>query len=111
ISKTINMPAASSVEDCSNAYMKSWKLGLKANALYRDGSKLSQPLASSILASGADEEETLADQISDLPQAARAAVIAERVVERIVEIARGREKMPTRRKGYTQKAIVGGHKV
>jgi ribonucleoside-diphosphate reductase alpha chain len=45
ISKTINMPNAATVEDCRKAYELSWKLGLKANALYRDGSKLSQPLS------------------------------------------------------------------
>ena len=44
ISKTINMPNEATVEDCKAAYMLSWKLALKANALYRDGSKLSQPL-------------------------------------------------------------------
>ena len=44
ISKTINMPNEAGVEDCKSAYMLSWKLALKANALYRDGSKLSQPL-------------------------------------------------------------------
>ena len=44
ISKTINMPNDASIDDCSDAYMLSWKLGIKANALYRDGSKLSQPL-------------------------------------------------------------------
>src|SRR5690606_15359177 len=49
ISKTINMPNSASVEDCKDAYMLSWRLALKANALYRDGSKLSQPLSSSLL--------------------------------------------------------------
>jgi ribonucleoside-diphosphate reductase alpha chain len=44
ISKTINMPNEASIEECKEAYMLSWRLGLKANALYRDGSKLSQPL-------------------------------------------------------------------
>src|SRR5678810_1366008 len=44
ISKTINLPNEASVEDIKNSYYLSWKLGLKANALYRDGSKLSQPL-------------------------------------------------------------------
>src|SRR6185312_7516494 len=57
ISKTINMPNAASIEDCKNAYMTSWKLGLKANALYRDGSKLSQPLASQVFAFADDEED------------------------------------------------------
>jgi ribonucleoside-diphosphate reductase alpha chain len=50
ISKTINMPNDATVEDCKSAYMLSWKLALKANALYRDGSKLSQPLNSSLIA-------------------------------------------------------------
>ena len=49
ISKTINMPNDAAVEDCANAYMLSWKLALKANALYRDGSKLSQPLSSQLI--------------------------------------------------------------
>src|SRR5262249_13595996 len=49
ISKTINMPNAATVKDCGESYIMSWKLGLKANALYRDGSKLSQPLASQVL--------------------------------------------------------------
>jgi ribonucleoside-diphosphate reductase alpha chain len=112
ISKTINMPNTATVEDCGRAYMKSWKLALKANALYRDGSKLSQPLASTVLGSDIDEDETpVAEHIIDAPAAQRAAVVAERVVERLIEVARGREKMPLRRKGYTQKAIVGGHTV
>ena len=44
ISKTINMPNDATVEDCKESYLMSWRLALKANALYRDGSKLSQPL-------------------------------------------------------------------
>jgi ribonucleoside-diphosphate reductase alpha chain len=111
ISKTINMPNTATVEDCRQAYEMSWKLGLKANALYRDGSKLSQPL--SALALGEDDERAANDDLADLTPAARAPIIAERIVERIVEreVARGRERLPQRRKGYTQKAIVGGHKV
>ena len=49
ISKTINMPNDATVEDCKSAYLLSWKLALKANALYRDGSKLSQPLNSQLI--------------------------------------------------------------
>ena len=49
ISKTINMPNDATIEDCKEAYMLSWRLGLKANALYRDASKLSQPLASQLI--------------------------------------------------------------
>jgi ribonucleoside-diphosphate reductase alpha chain len=105
ISKTINMPNSATVEDCKNAYMASWKLGLKANALYRDGSKLSQPLQASLL----DDAGELADELAEAPMAARAEIVAERIVERV--IAAARRKLPDRRKGYTQKAIVGGHKV
>jgi ribonucleoside-diphosphate reductase alpha chain len=112
ISKTINMPNEASVEDCKEAYTLSWRLALKANALYRDGSKLSQPLNAQLLADDAGEAEEVAEQLAaDKPMAARAAVAAERIVERIVERAREREKLPGRRKGYTQKASVGGHKV
>ena len=111
ISKTVNMPNDATIEDCLSAYELSWSLGVKANALYRDGSKLSQPLSASLIEDEDDEEELL-----EAPQAARAALIAERIVEKIVvkEVAReraSREKLPERRKGYTQKAIVGGHKV
>ncbi len=111
ISKTINMPGEASIADCKNAYMTSWKLGLKANALYRDGSKLSQPLASSILDDDdlADEEVEVVQQIQQAPAAARAEIVAERIIERVVQ--RERERLPDRRKGYTQKAMVGGHKV
>ena len=70
ISKTINMPNSAAVKECGEAYMLSWKLGLKANALYRDGSKLSQPLASQVFAF-ADEEED--DDLPEAPRAARAA--------------------------------------
>jgi ribonucleoside-diphosphate reductase alpha chain len=112
ISKTINMPNEASVEDCKQAYMLSWRLALKANALYRDGSKLSQPLNAQLLADDADEADEVAEQLSaDKPMAARASVAAERIVERIMERQREREKLPNRRKSYTQKATVGGHKV
>ncbi len=112
ISKTINMPNDATVEDCKEAYMLSWRLALKANALYRDGSKLSQPLNSQLLSDDEDEaEEIAAELMADKPAAKRADVAAERIVERLIERAREREKLPTRRKGYTQKATVGGHKV
>ncbi|MGH6815659.1 MAG: vitamin B12-dependent ribonucleotide reductase, partial [Hyphomicrobiaceae bacterium] len=112
ISKTINMPNEAGVEDCKEAYMLSWRLALKANALYRDGSKLSQPLNAQLLADDADAQEEAIEQLaSDKPAVQRAGVAAERIVERIVERAREREKLPSRRKGYTQKAVVGGHKV
>ena len=112
ISKTINMPNDASVEDCKNAYMLSWRLALKANALYRDGSKLSQPLNAQLIADEEEDEEL--EAFLEKPQAQRAAALAERVVEKIVErvtVSRERERLPGRRKGYTQKAVVGGHKV
>jgi ribonucleoside-diphosphate reductase alpha chain len=108
ISKTINMPNSATVEECGEAYMQSWRLGLKANALYRDGSKLSQPLSSGLIDDLEEDEETAA--ALDTPVAAAAPQVIERVVERIVRDVE-REKLPQRRKGYTQKATVGGHKV
>ncbi|MBB4041955.1 ribonucleoside-diphosphate reductase alpha chain [Microvirga flocculans] len=114
ISKTINMPNDATVEDCKNAYMLSWKLALKANALYRDGSKLSQPLNSALIADEEEDAEEAAEHVAALPAAAKAAHVSEKIVEKIVErvvAMREREKMPDRRKGYTQKAVVGGHKV
>jgi ribonucleoside-diphosphate reductase alpha chain len=113
ISKTINMPNDATVEDCKAAYLLSWKLALKANALYRDGSKLSQPLNSQLIADEEDEEDSV-EAFIERPAAARATGLAEKVVEKIVEritVLRERERMPDRRKGYTQKAVVGGHKV
>ena len=110
ISKTVNMPNAATVAECGEAYMLSWKLGLKANALYRDGSKLSQPLSAQLLSDDGED----ADAIATAPQGRRASIVAERIVERIIERVRltaEREKLPNRRKGYTQKAVVGGHKV
>ncbi len=107
ISKTINMAHNATVKDCKEAYLLSWRLGLKANALYRDGSKLSQPLQAQIL-EDEDADETFAEAVADQPAAKRAELVAERIVERVVA---QRRKLPNRRKGYTQKASVGGHKV
>ncbi|QYX58381.1 vitamin B12-dependent ribonucleotide reductase [Roseovarius sp. SCSIO 43702] len=110
ISKTINMPNTATIADCQAAYERSWKMGVKANALYRDGSKLSQPLASALVE---DDDEAAEVLESGSPQE-KAAVLAEKIVEKVIvkEIVKShREKMPERRKGYTQKAIVGGHKV
>jgi ribonucleoside-diphosphate reductase alpha chain len=97
ISKTINMPNSATVEDVSKAYMMSWKLGLKANAIYRDGSKLSQPLNSALV-----DDEPAGDEPVETPKT---------VVQVVEKLVRKREKLPSKRGGYTQKAIVGGHKV
>lgn len=113
ISKTINMPNSATVEECKDAYLLSWRLGIKANALYRDGSKLSQPLSSSLLSDDVDEAEETAEAIIAAPAAQKASIAAQAVVERIIErvSVATRARLPERRKGYTQKAIVGGHKV
>ncbi len=106
------MPNRSTVEACKDAYMLSWRLGVKANALYRDGSKLSQPLSSSVLG-----DDDAVEEIIEATPAARhpwsRSGSSERIIERVVEkVAENeRERLPERRKGYTQKAIVGGHKV
>jgi ribonucleoside-diphosphate reductase alpha chain len=84
ISKTINMPNAATVEDCKDAYMLSWRLGLRATALYRDGSKLSQPLASSLFGDEEEAEELAADMFAQL-LAQRVPLVAKRIVERVVE--------------------------
>ncbi len=110
ISKTINMPNDATIEDCQKAYELSWSLGIKANALYRDGSKLSQPLAAALV----EDDDEAAEVLATGSNQEKAAVLAEKIVEKIIikEVrSREREKMPQRRKGYTQKAIVGGHKV
>jgi len=103
ISKTVNMPNGITVEEIKDAYLLSWKLGLKAISLYRDGSKLSQPLSSA---------QALFENLEELmrePDAVKADRISAVAVRRLRMIQR--ERLPNRRKGYTQKAIVGGHKV
>ncbi|KMW57056.1 Ribonucleotide reductase of class II (coenzyme B12-dependent) [Candidatus Rhodobacter oscarellae] len=109
ISKTINMPNNATIEEVQEAYERSWAKGVKANALYRDGSKLSQPLASALV----EDDDEAAEILESGSTHEKAAVLAEKIVEKVIvkEIAAAREKMPDRRRGYTQKAVVGGHKV
>jgi ribonucleoside-diphosphate reductase alpha chain len=110
ISKTINMPNSATIAETLAAYELSHSLGIKANALYRDGSKLSQPLASALV----DDDEEAEEILTTGSLQEKAVVIAEKIIEKVIikEIVRSnREKLPERRKGYTQKAIVGGHKV
>jgi ribonucleoside-diphosphate reductase alpha chain len=111
ISKTINMPNDATVEACKDAYLLSWRLGIKANALYRDGSKLSQPLASAILSDDVDDADEAVEALVAAPAAAKAGIAAERIIERVIERVSARARLPHRRKGYTQKAVVGNHKV
>ncbi len=100
ISKTINMPVDATVEDVKAAYLLAWKSMVKAVALYRDGSKLSQPLSTSTDSGRAVEAS------SDV------LTMSEKVTERVlVRYLAKRRPLPSRRNGYTQKAIVGGHKL
>lgn len=101
ISKTINFPNEAAINDIQDAYFKSWRYMLKALALYRDGSKLSQPL------------NTTSDSTEPEGAAAEAAVaqpihMAEKIVHRYIA---KRRRLPDRRAGYTQKAKIGGHTV
>ncbi|MCU0865923.1 MAG: vitamin B12-dependent ribonucleotide reductase [Planctomycetes bacterium] len=105
ISKTINMPVDASLDDVKDAYRLGWKLMLKAVALYRDGSKLSQPLSSTV---DDDSSEPMTSPATTPEAHAMAARITERVVHRYIA---KRRRLPNRRAGYTQKAVVGGHKI
>src|SRR5579859_6260073 len=93
ISKTINMPEESTIEDISNAYIESWKLGLKAVAIYRDNSKRSQPLS----AAGQKKDEKKTE-----------AAVTEPIQRELFARAQ-REKMPVERASVTHKFSVGGH--
>ena len=100
ISKTINMPSDSSVGEVKEAYLLGWQSMLKAVALYRDGSKLSQPLNSSNHIESTAERK---DQVLATAQQAASRVLVRYLAKR--------RPLPSRRGGYTQKAIVGGHKI
>ncbi len=92
ISKTVNLPNESSVEDVEQIYLESWKLGLKAVALYRDGCKLSQPLASGSTRKKSDEPAATTADATGPPKLHR-------------------RRLPRRRHGFTQEARIAGHKV
>ena len=121
ISKTINMPADASVEQIGDAYRMSWELGLKANALYRDGCKLSQPLNTTADVEQGDDvdadealEATGANEAADamleasLRDAGAEARVIERVVEKIIERPM-RRRLPDTRESVTHKFNVAGH--
>jgi adenosylcobalamin-dependent ribonucleoside-diphosphate reductase len=104
ISKTINLPHNATVEDVKKAYLLSWQLMLKANALYRDGSKLSQPLNTV-----ADAPDLAAEAEADAAEPKAEPVrIAEKIVYRYIA---QRRRLPDRRSGYVQKARIGNHKL
>jgi len=97
ISKTINLPYEATVEDIKEIYMLGWKMGTKAVALYRDGSKLSQPLSSF-------SSEDI-DEIMENKNNGEIVKVIEKVVYRYIA---KRKKLPNRRSGFTQKVKIGG---
>jgi len=104
ISKTVNLPGDATVDEVSDLYRKAWQLGLKAVALYRDGSKLSQPLASSLESLDVVDTEVIDDPVA--PPAAKVVAAAEILARHAV-----RRKLPSRRGGYTQAVKIQGTKV
>jgi ribonucleoside-diphosphate reductase alpha chain len=103
ISKTINMPNQSSVEDIKNLYVKAWELGLKAVAIYRDGCKSSQPLSSR------------SDKKQQPKEKAAESKMQTESVSPVVQPRRSptgtRIRLPRKRKGFTQEARIAGHKI
>ncbi|CAN5745426.1 hypothetical protein BH23CHL4_BH23CHL4_04930 [soil metagenome] len=129
ISKTINMPNEATVEDILDAYDQSWHSGLKAMAIYRDGSKLSQPLSSKAEGSGGKPADDIDDAIDaeiekrvakaiakerELAAAEQDRAVAAAVAAMMTESgypAPYRRRLPARRGGFTQEARVASHKV
>ena len=115
ISKTINMPHEVTVEEIENAYFLSWELGLKAMALYRDGSKASQPLSAT--SDEGDESEEESAELADAIEAEKAIHWGNLPagISPTQAYAQGmkppRFLLPARRNGFNQEARVGGHKV
>jgi ribonucleoside-diphosphate reductase alpha chain len=103
ISKTINFPSEATIAEINEAYFASWRSMLKANALYRDGSKLSQPLNAT-----SDATDDTAAASAEAAPASTPLQIAEKIVHRYIA---KRRRLPDRRAGYTQKAKIGGHTV
>jgi ribonucleoside-diphosphate reductase alpha chain len=105
ISKTINLPQTATIAEVKEAYRYSWERMIKAVALYRDGSKLSQPLAASFDLGG---DASIDEEVTPTQPFQQPLQVAEKIVYRYIA---KRRSMPGRRSGYTQKAVIGGHKV
>jgi ribonucleoside-diphosphate reductase alpha chain len=127
ISKTVNLPNDATVEDVADVYLQGWKLGLKAVALYRDGCKMSQPLSStSSDDKKKDDKKVEAKSEAPAPAPAPVAAVAPAPVAKEERSEHGplfsksvfhgpkpaqRYRLPQRRRGFTQEARIGGHKV
>jgi len=101
ISKTVNFPYEASIEDIKESYIKSWKMGLKANAIYRDGSKLSQPLNTT-------SDDDIIEEMIEHKEENDIVKVAEKIIHRYIA---KRRKLPDRRNGYTQKVKINGQTV
>lgn len=129
ISKTINLPHEATVEEIADCYMLSWKLGLKANALYRDGSKLSQPLSNKSDKKKKADAEEVAEEAVEVMAAAESHIVdlSKLTVDELLEEVQKRmqastdtqfkralsgivekKSLPAKRRGFTQKAKIGG---
>ncbi len=102
---TINLPQTATIAEVKDAYRYSWERMIKAVALYRDGSKLSQPLAASFDLGG---DASIGEEVAPQQPFQQPLQVAEKIVYRYIA---KRRSMPARRSGYTQKAVIGGHKV
>jgi ribonucleoside-diphosphate reductase alpha chain len=126
ISKTVNLPNEATVEEIKDCYELSWKLGVKANALYRDGCKLSQPLSTK----SSDSKEDKLDTVDEVLGEAANVKLSDLTADQVLEAARAilerstdtkfkrqlssvveRKNLPSKRGGFTQKASVGGQTV
>ncbi|MEM6960428.1 MAG: vitamin B12-dependent ribonucleotide reductase [Myxococcota bacterium] len=103
ISKTVNLPSEASVEDVKEIYLQGWKLGLKAIALYRDGCKASQPLSSESKSTEEQKEEPAEVKAVSTPEAP--------VREGLRPPNTVRQRLPKKRRGFTQEARVAMHKI
>src|SRR5207249_9611218 len=125
ISKTINLPHEAKVEEIADCYLLSWQLGLKANALYRDGSKMSQPLSNKSDKKKKTEETVEAGVIDEQPSNIvdmgkltieellqevnkRVQTSADTKLKRALANIVERRTSPAKRRGFTQKAKING---
>ena len=111
ISKTINLPSDATIKDVEEAYLLSWKLMTKAISLYRDSSKLSQPLNIEVLEDlNVLDEELDEESVEASPIPSQEDRVLE-LAKKLVKNQATRTRLPDRRLGYTQKATIGGHKI
>ena len=108
ISKTVNLPESATVEEIEDVYMQSWKLGLKATAIYRDNCKVGQPLSDG-KSESSKKDQGMAAAATAEPVAEVTAEVAERIVEKIVEVHKPlRKRLPKSRRSQTTSFTVGG---